>query len=506
VIARRAARRAALAAASGLLAASLLACHHTPPAGTAAHAASPTAVERLQHDIDRILSVPELERGYWGVVAESLGTGETLYSRNGNKLMMPASTMKIVTLAAAARRLGWDFTYETRLVACGAVGAGVLDGDLVAIGSGDPTLDVKNAAAVFDEWADGLKAAGIHTIAGRIVGDDAAFDREALGMGWSWDDLQDGYAAGIGALQFNENAARLAISPGNAAGDAAIVGIEPETSGLTIHNQIVTAAAADAPEIRARRQPGSSVLELDGRVPLGAAPRHQAVSVDSPARFFVQTLRTALIERGIDVQGPAVALDDIKAPGDRPKVEAGRLVVSYRSPPLSVMAAAMMKTSENMYAETLLKTLGAGDGPATIDAGRRSVEAALEEWGIDAGDMIERDGSGLSRYDYVTPGMLAAILTRVDRDGSLRGPFESSLPIAGVDGTLANRLKGTAAEGRVRAKTGSMSNVRALAGYVAGAGGEPIVFAIIANNFDAPPDTINKATDAIVVALAAFRR
>jgi serine-type D-Ala-D-Ala carboxypeptidase/endopeptidase (penicillin-binding protein 4) len=170
------------------------------------------------------------------------------------------------------------------------------------------------------------------------------------------------------------------------------------------------------------------------------------------------------------------------------------------------MAAAMMKTSENMYAETLLKTLGAGDGPATIDAGRRSVEAALEEWGIGAGDMIERDGSGLSRYDYVTPGMLTAILTRVDRDESLRGPFESSLPIAGVDGTLANRLKGTAAEGRVRAKTGSMSNVRALAGYVAGAGGDPIVFAIIANNFDAPPDTINKATDAIVVALAAFRR
>ena len=184
-----------------------------------------------------------------------------------------------------------------------------------------------------------------------------------------------------------------------------------------------------------------------------------------------------------------------------------------------------MKASQNLYAETLLKTLGrcqtcqtpesdwcqtcqtpCGGCGASAAAGRATVQTILDTWGIPAEALIQRDGSGLSRYDYVTADALVAILTHVDRDETLRGPFEASLPIAGRDGTLANRMKGTAAESNARAKTGSMSNVRALSGYVASGDGEPLVFSILANNFETTPDVINHATDAIVVRLAALRR
>jgi D-alanyl-D-alanine carboxypeptidase/D-alanyl-D-alanine-endopeptidase (penicillin-binding protein 4) len=165
-----------------------------------------------------------------------------------------------------------------------------------------------------------------------------------------------------------------------------------------------------------------------------------------------------------------------------------------------------MKASQNQYAETFLKTMGAAAGTPTAAGGRTVAQTILERWGVPAGALIQRDGSGLSRYDYVTPEALVTILTHIDRDERLRGPFEASLPIAGRDGSLSNRMKGTPAEGNARAKTGSMSNVRALSGYVTTADGEPLAFAIIANNFEVPADAITGATDAIVVRLATFRR
>jgi D-alanyl-D-alanine carboxypeptidase/D-alanyl-D-alanine-endopeptidase (penicillin-binding protein 4) len=153
-----------------------------------------------------------------------------------------------------------------------------------------------------------------------------------------------------------------------------------------------------------------------------------------------------------------------------------------------------------------LKTLGGGSGPATFANGRAAVQTTLQAWGVAAGEVIDRDGSGLSRYDFVSPAALVTILTHLARDEQLRGPFEATLPIAGRDGTLSNRMKGTAAEGNARAKTGSMTGVRTLSGYVTSADGEPLVWAIMANNFESPPDVVNRATDAIVVRLATFRR
>jgi D-alanyl-D-alanine carboxypeptidase/D-alanyl-D-alanine-endopeptidase (penicillin-binding protein 4) len=464
---------------------------------------APPALSTLARDLDAILAEPALQHGYWGVLVRSLDNDETLYSVNARRLMLPASSMKVVTLAAAAEKLGWDFHYDTTVYAAGAVEAGTLQGDLVVVGSGDPSLMVADGMAdrVFAEWAGALKQRGIRTIAGRVVGDDNLFEDETLGFGWSWDDLPDDYAAGVGALQFNENAVRVTVAPGPAAGDSAGIAIAPGGSGLTVVNGVTTGAAGSATSVSTRRLPGTTTLELRGAIALGATPSTLDVSVDNPTQFFAAALRGALIANGIDVRGEAADIDGIRNP-PRP---AGPPLVVYRSPPLSALAVRLMKISQNQYAETFLKTLA--DGPVrSVMAGRTAALAILHGWGVQPSDLIMRDGSGLTRYDFVTPEALVTVLTHVYRDAKLRGPFEASLPIAGRDGTMANRLKGTAAEGNVRAKSGSMTGVRSLSGYVTSAGGEHLAFAIVANNFETPPDVVNAATDAIVVRLATFNR
>lgn len=457
------------------------------------------AFPALVHDLDAILDDPVLARGTWGVVVRSAKTGETLYERNPQKLLLPASNMKVVTLAAAAERLGWDYTYETRLYAGGTIQNGTLEGDLVVAGSGDPSVGGRD----LDAWADQLKQTGIRTIAGAVVGDDRAFETETLGFGWSWDDLPDDYAAGVGALQFNESAVRVTIAPGPAAGSMAAVEASPP-GGLTIDSEIVTGAAESTPSIAALRLPGRNTLTLRGSIPAGARPVTRDVSVDNPSRFFVQSLRRALIAHGIDVRGAAVEVGDIDEI-QRPPAPTGRPLVTHRSAPLSALAVRLMKVSQNQYAETFLKTLGAAPGrPASASGGRAAVLSIVGRWGVESGELIQRDGSGLSRYDFVSARALAAILLHIHRDERLREPFVASLPVPG-DGTLSNRLKGTAAEGKLAAKTGSMTGVRTLSGYVT-TDDDTLAFAILANNFETGADVVNKATDAIVVRLVDTRR
>jgi D-alanyl-D-alanine carboxypeptidase/D-alanyl-D-alanine-endopeptidase (penicillin-binding protein 4) len=512
-----------------------------PPAPVRSnHGVQPVA--QLRSDLDAVLSGAMLARGTWGVLVTSMRTGDTLYAFNPLKLLMPASNMKIVTLAAAAERLGWNYAYETRVFAAGPIEAGVLRGDLVVVGSGDPSIGVTDgsAARIFGAWADRLKELGIRVIDGRIVGDDRAFEDQTLGFGWSWDDLPDDYAAGVGALQFNENAVRVTVSPGFAAGEPASIAIEPPGSGLLVASLVRTERAGVPRPLSTRRLPGAQRLEIGGTIGLGAPPAVLSVSVDNPTIFFVEALKYALIASGLDVRGAAVDIGGLRgegahgvnnnrgaggpgvnnggarAPGVNnlaPDSGHGSLVAVNRSAPLSTLAIRLMKDSQNQYAETLLKTLGAADGQArgeavrgTAAGGRMSVRALLERWGVDGSGLIQRDGSGLSRYDYVNADTLVGILSHVYHDTTLSGPFKASLPVAGQDGTLANRLKGTVAEGRVQAKTGSMSNVRALSGYVSTADGEPLAFSILANNFETPAEVVNNATDAIVIRLAQFQR
>jgi len=425
---------------------------------------------------------------------------------------VPASNMKIVTLAAAANSMGWDTRFATTLETAAQVEAGVLRGDLYVRGGGDPTINTRDGrgAAVFAEWTTALSAAGIRKIDGRIIGDDNLFDDETLGAGWAWDYLQYGYAAPVGALQYNEDVADLIVTPGPVAGAPAVVSLSPG-SGLTLSNKTTTAAAGTPETIDYRRLLDRPVLEVFGAVPLpapanpeGTATRiaGRQVAVVNPTVYFVQALKNALVAQGIEVAGDAVDIDDLSAPAiDR------RTIIRSESPPLREIAGVMMKVSQNLYADTLLKALGAAvSGTGTVAAGRDAVLAVLRDWKIDERSLVMADGSGLSRYDYVTADFITALLERMYADPRHRDPFMATFAVAGREGTVATRLRKTRAEGNARVKTGSISNMRALSGYLQTRDGETLAFSIIANDFIIPAATVNWITDLAVETLGNFAR
>jgi len=450
-----------------------------------------------------------MARSVWGVDIRSAVTGERLYSHNGDRLMMPASNMKILTLATTAQKLGWDYRFSTVLETTAPIEGGVLRGDLIVRGNGDPSINTrgKRADTVFDEWAHALTAAGITSIEGRIIGDDQAFDDEGVGPGWSWDYLEAGYASPIGALQFNENVAGLTIAPGGAAGEPAIVRLAPG-SGLTVTNRATTGTPEGVrPRFGVHRRIDRAVLEITGTIALGAKPFERTVAVVNPTVFFAQGLKDALAARGINVSGEAVDIDDVAAELATYTGAPRRTVVESSSPQLSEIAAVLMKVSQNQYAETFLKALGAKTGGlGTTDDGRTAAIETLTAWGVPRDGYVMSDGSGLSRYNYIAPSTITTVLRRMFTDPIHHDPFLATLPVAGTDGTISSRMRRTRAAANAQAKTGSIANVRSLSGFVKTQDGETLVFSIIANDFVIPSATVDWIADLAVETLANFTR
>ncbi|HJR57997.1 MAG TPA: D-alanyl-D-alanine carboxypeptidase/D-alanyl-D-alanine-endopeptidase [Vicinamibacterales bacterium] len=473
--------------------------------------ASAAAIQDLQTQLSTVFNAPVMAHGAWGVQVRSLDRGDVLFAHNAGKLMMPASNMKILTLAAAAERLGWDHRFSTTLEAAGTLADGTLRGDLIVRGGGDPTISTrgKRSEIVFDEWAAALRTAGITSIEGRIIGDDQAFDDEGVGPGWSWDYLEAGYAAPIGALQYNENTADLVTAPGAAVGDPAIVQLAPG-SGLTLVNHARTGEGIGSGlrgSLNVQRRIDRPVLEVSGMIPLGAPAVTRTVAVINPTLFFAQSLKDALIARGIIVTGEAVDLDDVAAELSDGESPQRRVIVTTQSAPLREVAAVLMKVSQNQYAETLLKAVGAAyGGLGTTSAGRRAAAETFTAWGIPADGYVMSDGSGLSRYNYIAPSTITAILARMHGDPRHREPFLATLPVAGKDGTISTRMRRSRAEGNAVAKTGSIANVRSLSGFVKTVNGETLVFSILANDFVIPAATVNWIADLAVEILATFSR
>jgi D-alanyl-D-alanine carboxypeptidase/D-alanyl-D-alanine-endopeptidase (penicillin-binding protein 4) len=431
---------------------------------------------------------------------ESPKTGETLYSLNAAKLLMPASTLKVVTLAAAAERLGWDYSYETRIVADGRVAGDTIAGNLVIIASGDPSL----SRGALDSWAARVKSLGIRKVRGTVLADARRFGGQSLGAGWSWDDLAYYYAAPVAAAQFRENAVDLTVRPGRSAGSPPVYELAPAgISGLRIENRMTTGTSRAAAEFAAHRAPGSPVVVLEGVVPERSRAVTYALSVHDPVRFLAAAFAEALLDAGITLGAtPPV---DANADNSRDYSTIAPLLI-HRSEPLRDLARRLMNVSQNQYAETFIKTLGAQAGAPTFDGGVKAVESVLTSWDIPLEGAALRDGSGLSRYNYVAPKTLVRVLERMYHDPAHSAPFFSSLTIAGRTGTVAGRMKNTPAAGNARVKDGAMASVRSLCGVVNTADGEPLIFAILANGFAVPGPTVTAAIDAIVVALASFRR
>ena len=423
--------------------------------------------------------------------------------------------MKILTLAAAAESLGWDYRFTTTLEARGTISGGVLHGDLVVKSNGDPTINTRDARAarVLDEWVQALHAAGVDSIDGRIIGDDQSFDDEAIGAGWAWDYLQYDYAAPVGALQYNEDVATLTIVPAPDAGAPPIVRLQAG-SGLELINHAMTGPAGSPDSIDYRRHLDRPILEVLGSIPLAGQADTRSVAVVNPTQFYAESVKSELSARGIVVTGPAVDFDDV-APeliGASSASDHGGgavkplVIVKTESPRLRELATVLMKVSQNLYAETLLKSVGAQNGLGTTEGGRIAVRKTLSDWGIKPDSYVMYDGSGLSRYNYITAGTIVDILLHMYKDSRHHDAFLATLPIAGKDGTIATRLRRTRAEGNAIAKTGSISNARSLSGFVKTRDGETIAFSILANDFIIPSSTITAFADLAVESLANFTR
>lgn len=448
--------------------------------------------EQLAQKIDQLLSDPALNHGAQSVVVRSLKTGATIYERNVDLAMIPASNMKLIVSATALDRLGPDFTYSSRVYACGKVNPrGVVEGDLALVGGGDPILETGDLRDIARE----IRCRGIKKVAGDVIVDDYLFDDRRLGTGWAWDDLSYYYSAEISALNLNRNTVRVWIYPGKRPGEPAVVCLDPANSYMEIGSAPITGEPESQKAVWVFRTLGANVIRAGGSIPAGvrvSAPE-AVVTVRDPAIYAGHVFVSELRKQGIVVLGNVKRK---RLPGD------AVLVCEHKSPPLSEILKLLNKPSDNLIAEVLLKTLGAViKGSGSVDSGREVEKEFLSAAGVDISGVSIVDGSGLSRLNYLTARSLVDLLSFMYRHKHFK-VFLDSLPIAGVDGTLRNRMKGTRAQNNVRAKTGYVSRVSSLSGYLTTGSGEPLVFAILMNHHLCPNSSATAIQDRICEELA----
>jgi D-alanyl-D-alanine carboxypeptidase/D-alanyl-D-alanine-endopeptidase (penicillin-binding protein 4) len=456
----------------------------------------------LRRDLTAIFSNPGISDAQWSAAIFSVDKNELLFEKNQQKLFMPASNNKIITAVAALLRLGPDFRFKTELFVDGAVENGTLMGSLIIAGFGDPSsstrIGSKDPFEPFRIFAAKLKENKIFAIEGKIIGDGSAFEEVPYGQGWEWDDLGEAYAAPISALQFNENQITVEATPGQEIGSLAQIAAKP-LSYPPIDSKILTTASGLA-SIAIEQDPGTEALRVRGAIPLNNGLLTRSVAAKSPIRYYLMALKQVLSEEGIDTTH--CKIEESRA--GRPQSAIPLWI--HASAPLSELLAPNLKFSMNLFSETLLRVMGIElQGEGTSRKGKEVVAETLAEIGIPQDSYLYADGSGLSRLNLVSTEKMVRLLAYMHQDE--RFPvFYSAFPVAGVDGTLKNRMLGTRAENNVHAKTGTLSHVSAISGYLKTADGETLAFSIMANNFlgtKALPESIQ---DMVLVRLARFSR
>jgi D-alanyl-D-alanine carboxypeptidase/D-alanyl-D-alanine-endopeptidase (penicillin-binding protein 4) len=458
--------------------------------------------------LESLLSEPRFAAASWGVKVVSLDTGRTLFEHQADKLFVPASNTKLFTAALALQAPGKDFRIRTSLYGQGRPGPdGVLQGDLILFGRGDPTTLGRNQGGPdpLEALATQAWAAGVRVVTGDLVGDDRFFATPPFGSGWEAGDLAFAFGAPPTALAIHGNTVTLRVYPA-APGQPCLVFPMPGLHLLPVDNGTTTRPGGEG--IRAHRAPGDATVHLTGALPPGAPPAQLTVTLQDPALFFAQLLRRALLRHGIQVRG---ATRSVHAPDRAAPLDPGVLMelAHLESPPLHSILRDTLKDSLNLEAQVLLLQAGAarpGPGPNTESRGLEALAAYLEAAGLKPGQVLLEEGSGLSRKNLVTPAAIVALLVHLSHEPGA-DLFREALPLAGVDGSLAQRMTGTAAQGNLRAKTGTMRFNHALSGYVTSAAGERLAFAILLNNYDRGPKapSAQSELDALAVSLAESR-
>jgi D-alanyl-D-alanine carboxypeptidase/D-alanyl-D-alanine-endopeptidase (penicillin-binding protein 4) len=467
------------------------------PRGCAAHGSSPRP---LAFRITCLLDTAPFDRALWGVAIAN-PRGRIVFERNGDHLFVPASNVKLIVTAVAAALLPPDYRYRTSVYAAGAVDSGVVRGDLVLYGRGDPTLSARyfpSVLAAFDELADTLRARGITRITGDVVGDASYFDSATVQPSWEGYDLNWWYAAPVTALAFNDNSIDFVVTPGPI-GRPPDIRFQPDLGIVQFTNRARTVAADSGRTLDFFRLPGTNVVWAEGNVPADAQADTEYFAIAGAPAHAAVAFRRSLQGHGIAVEGRTRATFDSS---EYAAARGGQALAQHLSPPLPDILRPILETSQNWFAEMLLKTLGRelrgrGTWDAGLDVERRFLVDSL---GVDSTMFDLADGSGLSTGNLIAPRAFVQLLERM-RDHPRAGPFVGALPVAGETGTGKTRFSDSRLAGRVRAKTGSINRVNTLSGYLEMPDGRAWTFSIQLNNHTGTTREALARIDAIVAAL-----
>ena len=458
-----------------------------------------------------ILGSGQPAKGDWGLLIADAGTGQVLFERNADQYFVPASNMKLFTTALALAKLGPDYRFRTTLESLAEpTFDGKLTGPLYLVGRGDPNLSNRKFPFVLKEefdgpsekaiaaLADAIVEKGVKQISGDIVGDDSYFPRERYPNGWEIDDMVWEYGAAISAIVLDDNTVQLMLTPGEKAGERVGAMVSPTAPEFTVDNQVVTAAVGAKPDLTLKREPGSNVVTLLGTLPAKSNPRKLTLAIQEPALHAAAMLKRLLEDRGIKVSGTARQLS---LPPGPPEGEMRVVLAEHLSVPLRESLKLVNKISQNLHTEVLLRTAARQTGAwATPEDLTNFAASFYATAGIPPGDVVQTDGSGLSRHDLVTPRAVVALLLYAQKQPWFGAYFES-LPVAGIDGTLEDRMKNSIAVGRLRAKTGSVEHVRTRSGYAELPGGRRLVFSFLSNNMGSKSHEATDALDALSIAM-----
>jgi D-alanyl-D-alanine carboxypeptidase/D-alanyl-D-alanine-endopeptidase (penicillin-binding protein 4) len=469
---------------------------------------------RFRERVEAAMAVNGAQKAYWGALIVDAETGEALYSLNADRYFKAASNMKLFTTTMALATLGPGFRTHTTIEADGMLDrAGLLRGDLVLVGRGDANLSNRvfpfskqgeragPADKALAALVDQVVAHGVKQIRGDIVADDTYFVLARFPPGWTVDDTVWSYGAAVSAITVNENTLGLQVRPGTGVGMPARVAWDPWPGPYSVRNETRTVAAGTTDAMLSlARDPESKVFILGGTVAANAPARLLSLAVPEPAELAAAQLKKLLEARGVRITGRSRARH-VGDPGPTARAGEGRILAERLSPTLIEDMRLTNKLSENLHAELMLRVAAKeGTGAETMDDALKFADQFRERIGLTPGDVLQSDGSGLSRNGLVTPQSVAGVLSYAAKQ-PWGEAFAATLPIAGEDGTLENRMKNTAAAGRVRAKTGTVNSAAGLSGYATTIKGERLIFSFFGNNNSGTARDSTAVLDAICVAM-----
>ena len=439
---------------------------------------------------ETLLGTGPAGKGEWGLLIVDAQTGETLFEQNADRYFVPASNMKLFATALALAKLGPEYRFHTTLETSGTVANGVLTGNLVLVGRGDPNLsnrkfpyDLKEEfdgppEKVLAELVDALAAKRVKEVTGDIIGDDSYFPRERYPSGWEINDMVWEYGTAISSIVLDDNTVTLTLTPGEQPGSAVQATVNPATQDFVVENDLTTSAPEVKSDLTLTREPGANLVVVKGTMPAKGSPRKLApLAVQEPAQHAAAVLKRLLESRGIQVDGVARASHVAAKSAEDPLV-----LAEHVSVPLSDAIKLINKISQNLHTEMLLRTVARQSGEwATPEDLMKVPQDFYASAGIAPDDVIQADASGLSRRDLVTPRAIVALLAFAQKQPWYE-TYYGSLPVAGVDGTLEDRMKNTPATGRIHAKTGSVEHVRTLSGFAETLSGRRLIFSFLSNN------------------------